>query len=1006
MTSPAVWRRTSLGVAASTLLVVGLGTSYVPSVGATKAATGSPVTGAGRSGGRGHLPVTSADTPDKSSYDARQGASAGARAALQRSAAKASSRPATAALRRSLGNQAVVDIDGFTGTVRQVARLDGFLTPASSAPAARIGLDYVRAHLAALGLQRSDLATFRLARDYVDIAGTHHLSWTQSKSGLTVFGNGLQAAVTRRGQLLMLGGSPISGLTAPAATRSTAVRSAGAALARARADVGESQAVGPQDGAKQVLFATPTGIRRAWQTLTMSAARPMLSVVDAGTGRVLFRKDLNAESNTGQTIRTAVTPALAAVAARNRAYATGKAYRYFPGARRGGTQRFFNFTKRGWLSAKAKRLQGNNTHTYADVNDDNKPNASEEIAPRSPHTWDYRLKPFHLKHVSFCGNPYPCSWNPNKPYSWRVNRNQNATQVFSFVNNWHDHLLAKPIGFNAAAGNFQRVNKIGKGIGHDAVTSQTDDGANTDHGLPDGNHIDNANMSTPPDGHSPRMQMYLQHVPHTPYSFNGDPFAPTNVGDEADTVYHEYTHGLSNRLVVDANGHSTLGDVQAGAMGEAWSDWYAMDYLVAHHLQRDTARSGEVVLFQYDGLGVYLDRTEPIDCAVGQAPKRCTGGATGHTGGYTYADYGKVIGAPEVHADGEIWAQTLWDLRNRIGSRSAEALVTRAMELSPANPSFLDERNAILLADLAVRGGRFQHAIWQVFAHRGMGYFAGSLSGDDTNPGASFAMPPHNNDVGSIKGVVTNSTTGQPLAGVQVTIAFQGSPFEHNPSATTDANGRYSIGPVPVGRYPKVLFSKAGYDTRQGAIRIRSGTNRRDVALVRDWAAASGGARITSFDGPNFGASCGPMAAIDQSDGSGWSTTADLVNGQVSPKTPKSITIKLPKPVNINEISVNPTATCGDGLSASTGRYRVAVSTDGSTYATVSSGEFFAADRGHYNSIPLSGNLAGVRFVRFTIRAPMVLVDTATYGQNPCPGGGYSGCDYQDLTEIEVYGTS
>ena len=45
-------------------------------------------------------------------------------------------------------------------------------------------------------------------------------------------------------------------------------------------------------------------------------------------------------------------------------------------------------------------------------------------------------------------------------------------------------------------------------------------------------------------------------------------------------MYHEYTHGLSNRLVVDADGNSTLNSIQAGAMGEAWSDCYAMDYLV------------------------------------------------------------------------------------------------------------------------------------------------------------------------------------------------------------------------------------------------------------------------------------------------------------------------------------------------------------------------------------------------------------------------------------------
>ena len=48
-------------------------------------------------------------------------------------------------------------------------------------------------------------------------------------------------------------------------------------------------------------------------------------------------------------------------------------------------------------------------------------------------------------------------------------------------------------------------------------------------------------MSTPPDGTPPVMQMYLFHQPNTG---NLDPFLASNGGDEADVVYHEYTHGL------------------------------------------------------------------------------------------------------------------------------------------------------------------------------------------------------------------------------------------------------------------------------------------------------------------------------------------------------------------------------------------------------------------------------------------------------------------------------
>ena len=132
--------------------------------------------------------------------------------------------------------------------------------------------------------------------------------------------------------------------------------------------------------------------------------------------------------------------------------------------------------------------------------------------------------------MSFCKH-FPCSWNPDKPFSWQTNRAQNGTQVFYFVNKFHDHLLAKPIGFTEAAGNFEHSNASKQGKGHDAVQTNTMDGASTDNGLPDSNHVDNANMNTPPDGSPPTMQMYLQHTPGTSYPA-GDPFPANNTGDE------------------------------------------------------------------------------------------------------------------------------------------------------------------------------------------------------------------------------------------------------------------------------------------------------------------------------------------------------------------------------------------------------------------------------------------------------------------------------------------
>jgi len=111
----------------------------------------------------------------------------------------------------------------------------------------------------------------------------------------------------------------------------------------------------------------------------------------------------------------------------------------------------------------------------------------------------------------------------------------------------------------------------------------------------------------------------------------------------------------------------------------------------------------------------------------------------------------------------------------------------------------------LLVADTAVFHGANHAAIWQVFAHRGMGFFAGSLGGNDTEPGASFAKPPATNATGTISGTVTDGDSGLPLQGITVTLAFQGS-GPANPTTVTQADGTYSIPDVPVGTYAKLAI--------------------------------------------------------------------------------------------------------------------------------------------------------------------------------------------------------
>ncbi len=117
--------------------------------------------------------------------------------------------------------------------------------------------------------------------------------------------------------------------------------------------------------------------------------------------------------------------------------------------------------------------------------------------------------------------------------------------------------------------------------------------------------------------------------------------------------------------------------------------------------------------------------------------------------------------------------------------------------------------------------------------------------------------------------------------------------------------------------------------------------------------------------------------------------------------TPKSVTVQLPQKVKVTAIAIDPGSTCGDAGSASTGGYRLEVSTDGTTFTVASVGTFGVADQHRLNSVPLNaGTTLNVSYVRFTMLNPQLPGDPATL----CPGL-FPGCQFMDMSELEVYGT-
>ena len=642
-------------------------------------------------------------------------------------------------LKRALGPGGTVRIARRTGAPSLVTRRGGFLTGRRRGTARALAIAYLRRNAAAFGLDRDDLASLRVHSSYITPRGLRHVELRQFRNGIPSFDNVLRVNV-QGGRLVSLSGTLKPDLAAPSTSPGL---SASAANRRAADDVGVRPSV-PAGHSDLVLFAGAERTRLAWSVLVLAGpGRAYRSVIDADTGRVLKRTNLAA-------------------------HATVRAFDHLPAAADGGgTPRTASTAGADpWLTGTLQRLRGDNAWTYADPDDDTyigcddlgcfaqakvNPVAEQEVAPSSDGgttgaTWDYPQVTDAESGAHTCPAT-GCTWNSaslTAPFTagnnWQANRNQAAAQLFYFVNNFHDHLQADAgIQFDDASGNFEESSDIGT-VGGDAVRAQVDDGAATQSAnFPDGDHLNNANMITLPeldvDGdpepyRAPQMQMYL---------FGGSA-NDVNGADDAEIVYHEYVHGLSTRLVDPADGQG-LSTAQGGAMGEAWSDWYAADYLDEKGFQTDQPGVPDMFAGQYEDVEF---REQPMDCTVG-SPVRP---ACGPGGGFTYADFANVIGFPEVHADGEIWAQTLWDLRRTLiaahgrgpGIFRARALVTDAMRIAPAAPTFIDMRDAILTASSLSAFGDCAR-IWDVFAARGMGSGAQASGPEDTTPTASFADP-------------------------------------------------------------------------------------------------------------------------------------------------------------------------------------------------------------------------------------------------------------------------
>ena len=236
-------------------------------------------------------------------------------------------------------------------------------------------------------------------------------------------------------------------------------------------------------------------------------------------------------------------------------------------------------------------------------------------------------------------------------------------------------------------------------------------------------------------------------------------------------------------------------------MGEAWSDWYAQDYIVAavpvaRHRGR---RRGLVGAYVERRGGSALLRTQPLDCPVGGRAARARARPASAPAATRTATSGTIAGAPEVHADGEIWGRRCGTCGRRWASARAESLVDGRDGAAAAGAVVPGraQRDPAGRSGAVRRRGRGRDLDRLRQARHGL--LRGGDRGGDTSPWESFSPPPAAGRAdGDDLRRITDSMTGAPIAGAKVGIA---GPL--GLLAGTGADGRYTISGRPAGDLPE-----------------------------------------------------------------------------------------------------------------------------------------------------------------------------------------------------------
>jgi hypothetical protein len=677
-------------------------------------------------------------------FDARQDAAempvAAVTAAIRKSqAARAAIRAGDEAKLRAVVPTVQISDSPQQGTPQTIQSLDQQLTGASPAAPIDVVKGFVGAYTGLLEIDAREIDQARRTRDYADHFGMHHFILQQQIRGVDLFDAEVRAHIAPDGSLINFGTRMLPRpegdfvVQAPRLSDLDAIRFAansagvaytqvitpatdqqGPSLKRTWNNTGDFRADEPITTELVYFPMTRDDIRTAWSVVipVKGVGHTYDIIIDASTGELLRRQDRLVWDLSPMTFRVFNSDG---VAPGSPGTSTPNGFQYPEVARTlltVNTADISAIDPNGWITTGVNDTQGNNVDAHLDLNADNAPDL-----PR-PNGGASRVFDF-----TFDSTLAPTSW-----------RDFAVTELFWRGNWYHDRLWE--LGFTEGAGNFQIDNFGRGGIANDAVQADAQDGSGTN----------NANFSTSgSDGSSARCQMYI---------FTGP--TPDRDGDlDGDIVYHEFTHGTSIRLHVGISG------TQGGGMGEGWSDYYGISLLAQSGDDPDAVYStGAYTTYllsagftnnYYFGIRRYPYSTDMTKSPLTLADMDAST-ASAHAG----VPRSPVIGNTpnEVHNIGEIWCATLLHARANLmhtygfaGNQRMLQLVTTGMTLathgSPQN--FLEERDAIILADRNVYGGGTATPdfcdLWRAFAQRGMGQGAAvSTSGGTTGVVESYTI--------------------------------------------------------------------------------------------------------------------------------------------------------------------------------------------------------------------------------------------------------------------------